>query len=223
MFLRRQQVVHIPLPSANHNETPVLGMTSNNPFAVLAIPLDDNGLPIITIDDKGTPTDTTDDIISNFSGFQLTSPNTSPQNHEIELDAAGNVYTTHSTAEVLQVFSPGGSWTAKTTSSGMFSLVPFVPPMGGVAGDYNDNGTVDAADYVVWRDLLGTSTQLENEGSGVTPGMVTQEDYATWRTNFGRTPAPGSGGSVAGVPEPGTCLLAMLAIALFGAGRRRHS
>jgi hypothetical protein len=222
MFLRRQQVVHIPLPSANHNENPVLGPNSNAGFAVLAIPLDANGLPVLEVDDMDTPADTTDDRISNLTGFNTLNPGQSPANHEIELDAAGNVYTTHSSQEVLQVFSPGGSWTATTTKSGMFSLAPFTPPTGGVAGDYNDNGVVDAADYALWRDLLGSSTQLENEGSGVTPGMVTQEDYATWRANFGKTPA-GSGGSVAGVPEPGSFLLAILVATICGVCRRRRT
>jgi hypothetical protein len=222
MLLRRQQVVHIPLPSANHNENPVLGPNSNAGFAVLAVPLDANGLPILTVDDKGTPADTTDDRISNLTGFNTLNPGQAPANHEIELDAAGNVYTTHSSQEVLQVFSPGGSWTATTTKSGMFSLSPFTPPTGGVAGDYNDNGVVDAADYALWRDLLGSSTQLENEGSGVTPGMVTQEDYATWRANFGKTPA-GSGGSVSGVPEPGSFLLAILVATICSVCRRRRT
>ena len=189
MYVRRQQVLGNATGTAV-NENPHLGLSTSVPWAVIEIPLDANGLPVITIDDKGTP-QKSDDQITNFSGFQIVNPGAAPANHELEFDAAGNAYITHSTSEVLQVFSPGGSWTAKTTSAGLFSLAPFTPPMGGVAGDYNDNGVVDAADYVVWRDLLGSSTQLENEGSGVTPGMVTPEDYTTWRANFGKTPAPG--------------------------------
>ena len=45
----------------------------------------------------------------------------------------------------------------------------------GLPGDYNNDGTVDAADYVVWR---------KNDG--------TQGGYDTWRANFGQ-PLPGSG------------------------------
>ncbi|HEX2476465.1 MAG TPA: hypothetical protein VHK01_17055, partial [Lacipirellulaceae bacterium] len=79
-------------------------------------------------------------------------------------------------------------------------------------GDYNGDGSVDAADYVVWR---------KNDG--------TQPSYDTWRANFGRTAGSGSGatgsasasGTTAGwappegwassaaVPEPGTLLLAL--------------
>jgi hypothetical protein len=76
----------------------------------------------------------------------------------------------------------------------------------GVPGDYNSNGAVDAADYVVWRDRLGQTVQLTNEVSGVTPGMVTAEDYDAWRARFGNTPGPGVGAgiSAAAVPEPST-------------------
>jgi hypothetical protein len=76
------------------------------------------------------------------------------------------------------------------------------PP--GVAGDYNDNGAVDAADYVIWRKLMGQNVQLKNEVPGTTPGSVTVEDYTAWRTHFGSTAAGASVQSIAGgaVPEP---------------------
>ena len=54
-----------------------------------------------------------------------------------------------------------------------------MPPGGGiVAGDYNDNGKVDGADYVVWR-----KTNI-NGAAG----------YTTWRSNFGATGSGGNGG-----------------------------
>jgi hypothetical protein len=52
---------------------------------------------------------------------------------------------------------------------------------GAAPGDYNANGAVDAADYVVWRN----GGPLQNEVEGVTPGQVTQEDYDAWRAQFG--------------------------------------
>ena len=57
--------------------------------------------------------------------------------------------------------------------------------LGPVVGDYNKNGKVDGADYVVWRKRLGQSFQLPNEGTTTTPGMVTAEDYDAWRADFG--------------------------------------
>ncbi len=85
-------------------------------------------------------------------------------------------------------------------------------------GDYNSDGAVDAADYTVWRDNLDQSITLDNEGDGVTPGQVTQEDYAFWASQYGATAAPGA---ALAVPEPAAlCLL--LASVSAGIGRRRN-
>jgi len=81
-----------------------------------------------------------------------------------------------------------------------------LPSTSVVTGDYNDNGNVDAADYTVWRDALGTSIALPNEDLTVTPGMVTDEDYGVWKTNFGNANAVGVAQS-AQVPEPSTMIL----------------
>jgi hypothetical protein len=77
-----------------------------------------------------------------------------------------------------------------------------------LAGDYNNNGIVDAADYTVWRDHLGAAITLPNDS---TPGLVTNDDYVVWKSNFGST-NPGSG-SIAGaaIPEPGSLVLCLLA------------
>ena len=50
---------------------------------------------------------------------------------------------------------------------------PLQPAAAGIAGDYNANGTVDAADYVLWRDNLNSTVMLPNDP---TPGNVTPED-----------------------------------------------
>jgi 3-oxoadipate enol-lactonase len=66
-----------------------------------------------------------------------------------------------------------------------------------IAGDFNGDGIVDAADYVVWRHGLGTS--------------YTQNDYDVWRSHFGEKAGSSSAGYAAGasteplppsVPEP---------------------
>jgi hypothetical protein len=99
-------------------------------------------------------------------------------------------------------------------------IVGAAPP--GVPGDYNNDGTVNAADYVIWRKKLGTTFQLPNEVSGVTPGSVTQEDYTAWRARFGNTSGAGSGATVSAVPEPSTFASVLMAIASFCAiGFRR--
>src|SRR5262249_52200746 len=57
----------------------------------------------------------------------------------------------------------------------------------GLAGDFNGNGVVDAADYTVWRDHLGTSFNLHGNGdeTGGSAGLVDQADYALWKAHFG--------------------------------------
>jgi hypothetical protein len=77
----------------------------------------------------------------------------------------------------------------------------------GLAGDYNDNGVVDAADYTVWRNNLGGGTSLPNDDS---PG-VGQDDYDRWKTHFGETADSGAlAGANAAVPEPATLVMFLL-------------
>jgi hypothetical protein len=85
----------------------------------------------------------------------------------------------------------------------------------GVGGDYNGNGVVDMADYVLWRN----GGPLQNEIDK--PGVVDGGDYVAWRTRFGNTSGSGSGlGSSSAVPESATpALLSTLGAALL-IGRR---
>src|SRR5207253_540424 len=85
----------------------------------------------------------------------------------------------------LPALSSGLSWnTSQLYTSGVLSVVS-----AGIPGDFNQNGIVDAADYVTWRKGLGTT--------------FTQSDYDTWRAHFGQTAGSGSGAStLASVPEP---------------------
>jgi hypothetical protein len=93
-------------------------------------------------------------------------------------------------------------------------ILAAAPP---VPGDYSRNGEVDAADFAVWRDRLGTNTQLFNEVAGVTPGAVTVEDFAAWKARFGKTSA-GTGNALAAVPEPSTWVPAAAFMGCAAAG-----
>jgi hypothetical protein len=81
-------------------------------------------------------------------------------------------------------------------------------------GDFNGDGTVDAADYVVWRKNEGTTNMLLNDnGIG---GTIGQAHHALWRTHFGQTAGTGARASAnVTAPEPATCF--MLLWALLGA------
>lgn len=66
----------------------------------------------------------------------------------------------------------------------------------GASGDYNRDGSVNAADYTVWRDNLGdTGLALYAGADGNGNGMIDSGDYAVWKAHFGQTitPTPGSG------------------------------
>jgi hypothetical protein len=91
----------------------------------------------------------------------------------------------------------------------------------GTIGDYNGDGNVDAADYTVWRDNVGNAgTTLLNRDPG-NGGLVGDDDYDSWKTNFGA----GGGGSVSGpsVPEPSSFVLGLLCLVGLSAVRRRMS
>jgi hypothetical protein len=62
---------------------------------------------------------------------------------------------------------------------------------GELKGDYNVDGVVDGADYVVWRRNLGSTTNLQADGDH--DGVVGQGDLATWKSNFGAVAAQGAG------------------------------
>ena len=87
-----------------------------------------------------------------------------------------------------------------------------------LSGDYNNNGTVDAADYVLWRKNNNTAVTLPNDA---TPG-TSPADYTVWRSHFGQPPGSGSGASAnAAIPEPATFLLLMFGVAGWCLRRRR--
>jgi hypothetical protein len=85
---------------------------------------------------------------------------------------------------------------------------PVYPPL---AGDYNKNGTVDTADYVVWRHLmgmpLGSRPDLPNAINGPRPPDVA--DHFIWRRFYGESVPPIG---AAAVPEPASWLLTCLAL-----------
>jgi hypothetical protein len=93
-----------------------------------------------------------------------------------------------------------------------------LPPV--LAGDYNLDGIVDAGDYVVWRDSLGSTSQLGADGDG--DGTVNQGDFEVWRQNFGATQGGPGGGQTSAVPEPAGAALWLMFGALAAIRKRNH-
>jgi hypothetical protein len=108
---------------------------------------------------------------------------------------------------------PGFSWdTSQLYSGGLLSVAP------GLNGDYNDDGIVDAADYVMWRKLNGTSTAIPNDSN---PLPIDNDQYVTWQENFGGS---GAGGTSASVPEPKFgMMIAIAAMQFWRIGRARRN
>jgi hypothetical protein len=74
-------------------------------------------------------------------------------------------------------------------------------------GDFNEDGHVDAADYVVWRKIDGTAI-----------------GYEIWRSQFGQTLGSGSATLYrAAVPEPSSVLLLLGAVAACRRKRRTRA
>jgi hypothetical protein len=80
-----------------------------------------------------------------------------------------------------------------------------VPQITTQPGDYNKNGTVDAADYVVFS-----------------KGLASGGTYATWRANYGESTSGGvqvNSLNLAGVPEPASWLVLLTALLLLDVAR----
>lgn len=120
---------------------------------------------------------------------------------DTESVSLGSVFDLGTQDLAFRVRTPGG-----TFIPGIIEEVTSVA----VPGDYNEDGTVNIADYTVWRNNLDASITLPNEGSGITPGEVTVEDYDYWKSRFAATSASGSL-SASSIPEPSGLILLLAA------------
>jgi hypothetical protein len=106
-------------------------------------------------------------------------------------DAAGNLYFVELGGELYKIVGP---------------------IIGTAAGDYNRNGVVDAADYVVWRDSAGQQVGFYTGADGNGNGLVDAADYDVWVRNFGTIlSGAAAGNALLPVPEPKSVTLMLTA------------
>jgi hypothetical protein len=90
-----------------------------------------------------------------------------------------------------------------------------------ISGDYDGNGTVDVADYDLWRARFGNTVPPLTSPDGNGNGSVDAADYVVWRNAVGE-PAVGALASAA-VPEANlsaVCCTTVLSLASIGRNRR---
>ncbi len=94
--------------------------------------------------------------------------------------------------ELLPTLASGLDWNVVYGSHSVLLEVAALA----LPGDFNADGAVDAADYVLWRKTLGTPAT-----------------YLEWRSNFGQSTGTGAGSNlVARVPEPAAAGLALVGL-----------
>jgi hypothetical protein len=119
-------------------------------------------------------------------------------------DSNGNLYTVSSGGNRAVVYK--------------FTSAYYLPE-----GDYNEDGTVDARDYNVWRDAMDSSTLYQPAPSTLTEGyghkadgdgdgVIDMDDYNIWKAHFGESINLGAGGMALAVPELSSATLALIAI-----------
>ena len=104
---------------------------------------------------------------------------------------------------VIQFMQPNGQTGAVHFDNVAFGIVDQLP----LAGDYDHNGTVDPADYNVWRNSFGSSIDLDADGNY--NGVVDAADYVVWRKGVGAMLAGAGASSLTNVPEPGGFTIAV--------------
>jgi hypothetical protein len=130
------------------------------------------------------------------------------------------------------LFSTTGAGITTTAATGLGNLFSvtnmpgrtiytYIIPLLQIPGDYNDDGIVDAADYVVWRNAEGTTTQLPNDDD--IGGTVGDAQYQLWRSHFGISNAVTGTSSLthSPVPETSATVMAMFGMAWLSIARRR--
>jgi len=82
-----------------------------------------------------------------------------------------------------QTFTFTGHAFFQSSASAIVDMLGVFTPL----GDYNLNTVVDAADYTIWRDTLGSTTDFRANGTneGASLDIIDEADFEYWRSRFG--------------------------------------
>lgn len=167
--------------------------------------------------------------------YELTVPNETPQTGMLIMTVAHRATASGVTAPDDNVLTyqagSGGSFVIQSydlpalglqDTKFAWAFIRFADPLAPhlLAGDFNRDGTIDTADYNVWRAQYGQSGN-SLDGDGNHDGTVDTADYVVWRRAL--TAASANAGQSAGhhgwlVPEPQALVMASLAATLFWRG-----
>ena len=155
---------------------------------------------------------------TNTWGFG-TSTGTSGSNLIME-NSLGNLFGPAGGDVPLTITTDAGAWTLKgfrLSTPITYDLVPALPT---ADADFNGDGLVDGADFLIWQQNFGLAEGATNEqGDADGNAAVNDLDLAAWQTAFG---SGGTPPAVGAVPEPAAATLAAIAL-LAGAARRKRS
>ncbi len=124
----------------------------------------------------------------------------------------GNIWNMDPTSPADQTNNiPAAQWLQNFVGTAVLPL----------AGDYNRDGDVNSADYVLWRKNVGKYVTQYNGADGSGNGIIDQSDFNVWRSHFSAPPGSGAGPTSA-IPEPATLWLLLGCIGVVVSLRKRN-
>jgi Subtilase family len=132
---------------------------------------------------------------SNATASLITTSSTSLEPNWVVLDEERNVILGDGESSFSFPVTAGKHYSIGLSSgSGIGNFQTTISLEQSNRGDYDGDGVVAAADYTVWRDTLGSTIDLQADGS--LNGIVDKVDYDIWKSNF--SPRPGGHSTVPG-------------------------